>query len=348
MSLTNGELLARLDSALKTITVADLGQSVLVPQQFDRFVRAAQAKTSILETARFIRMESQITQIDRVGFGGRILRSGGAVSEGAQAHRVLTEAEHVDPTFATNTLVARELQAITSVRDTALRRNIERADFEGTLVDLFGEAAGRDVEEYALLADTSITHANDDLLSITDGWIRKSVNSVFGKALTGPPAVSADFDPAAANWPENMFQAMLVALPKQYLANRTEWRYYVDFDVEDAYRNLLRSRGTALGDETQTENRPLKYKGIPVVFAPVSTRSRAVNPASHFPGRVAMLSHPDNLVWGVFHEVTIEPKREPEGRLTKFVLTLEADAHFEDENANVVAFPDMARTEYWG
>lgn len=345
MSLTNAEILARLDSALKTITVDDLGQSVLAPQQFDRFIRSAQHRTSILDTARFIRMDSHITHIDRVGFAGRILRSGGAVSAGVQTHRVLTEAEYADPVEATNVLVARELQATCAIRDTALRRNIERADFEGTLVDLFGEAAGRDLEEYSFLADTSITHANDDMLSLTDGWVRKGVNNVFGKSVAGSPA---DFSPADAAWPENMFQAMLAALPKQYLANRTEWRYYVDFDVEDAYRNLLKSRNTPLGDETQIDARPLRYKGIPVVYSPVAGRARAANIGNHFPGRVATLSHPDNLVWGVFHEVTIEPKREPEGRLTKFVLTIEADAHFEDPNANVVAFPDLARTEYWG
>jgi hypothetical protein len=293
-------------------------------------------------------MDSQTTHVDRVGFVGRILKSGGAVVSGVQGDRVLTEAEYAKPQFDTNIMVARELQAVCAIKDTALRRNIERAGFEGTLVDLFGEAAGRDMEEYALLADTAISHANDDVLSLTDGWIRRSVNLVFGKALTGPPAVPADFNPAAADWPENMFQAMLMALPKQYLQNRSEWRFYVDFDVEDAYRNLLKARGTQLGDVAQTEAQDLRYKGLPVVYAPLIGRARGVNLTNRFPGRVAMLSHPDNLAWGIFHEVTVEPERHAKGRLTEFVLTLEADSHFEDENANVAAFIDLARTEYWG
>jgi hypothetical protein len=348
MTLSNAEILARLDNALKTITVTDFGKSVLVPEQFDRFVRAMQHRTSIINEARFIRMDSQTTHVDRVGFVGRILKSGGAVVAGVQQDRVLAEAEYAKPQFDTNIMVARELQAVCAIKDTALRRNIERAGFENTLVDLFGEAAGRDMEEYAMLADTGITHANDDVLSLTDGWVRLSVNRVFGQPTAGPPPVPRDFDPAATDWPENMFQAMLMALPKQYLQNRAEWRYYVDFDVEDAYRNLLRKRGTELGDAAQIEARDLRFKGIPVTYAPLIGRARGVNVTNRFPGRVAMLSHPDNLAWGIFHEVTVEPERHAKGRMTEFVLTLEADSHFEDENANVVAFIDLARGEYWG
>lgn len=340
--MNNAEILAKLDSALKTITVPDLGKSVLVAEQFDRFIQSMQARTTILNEARFIRMGSHTTHVDRVGFVGRVLRSGGAVTAGVQGDRVLAEAEFAKPQFDTNILVARELQAVCSIKDTALRRNIERVGFENTLVGLFGEAAGRDMEEYALLADTAIAHTEDDVLSLTNGWVRLSKNRVFGGG-----GAAADFDPAHADYPENMFQAMLVALPKQFLQNRSDWRFYVNFEVEDAYRNLLKKRGTALGDQAQTTDQPVRYKGIPVVYAPLVSRSRAKDVLKRLPGRVAMLSHPDNLAWGVFHEVTVEPERHAKGRLTEFVLTVEADSHFEDENANVAAFIDLARADYW-
>lgn len=328
---TTAELLSKLDSAFKTITVGDLNEGILQPAKFDRFIRAMQHRTVIINDARFIRMESQQHDIDRVGFVGRILKSGTGTDGN---HRTITDTnEHAKPQFLTNKLQAKELQAITGIRDKALRRNIERGNFENTLVDLFGEAAGRDMEEWFILGDTDISWENDDVLSLIDGWAKRAANKVYGDGG------SKDFNPAGDTYPEDMFEAMLSAIPKQFLQNRAEWRFYVDWDAENKYRNLLKKRETALGDTAQTTAGQLVYKGIPVIYVPMLERSAAVG--SNGAGSVAMLQHPDNMVWGVFHEVTIERDRIPKDRRTDFVLTLEGDADYEDENAAVVAFADQ-------
>ena len=345
MSMTNDEMLAKLDSAVKNIIdESTLDKSILVAQQFDRFVRAMQKRSVILPEARFVEMDSHRMNIDRVGFVGRILKSGGAVTDGDQAHRELESGDFAKPQFDTNELVAREVQAVASIRDRALRRNIEREDFENTLVDMIGEAAGRDLEEYAILADLDIDHGDDDVLSLTNGWAKNAANKVYGEEST-EDADDADFDKDADDWPENVLQAMLDALPKEFLQDRSEWRFYVPFEVEDAYRNLLKARGTQLGDMAQTEDGNFMYKGIPVVYAPLIERAKDYDADKNFPGRICMLQHPDNMVWGVFHEVTMEPERYAKGRRTDFVLTVEADAHYEDENAAVVAFLDKPKPE---
>ena len=335
MAYTNDQLLAKLDQAYKEVTVADLDQTVLAPDKFDQYIQAMQHRTVILPEARFMTMESQITDIDRVGFVGRIL------TEGVDAAQAVVGAEaSVNPAFNTNRLTAKELRALTGIRDRALRRNIERGGFENTLVNLFGEAAGRDFEEWALLANEDANArqggpfpAGDVLLTLTDGWIEKAANKVFGVAGADP----AEFDP---NDVEEILDAMLVALPKQFLQNRSEWRYYVPWELENAYRNVLRARGTALGDSAQTQAQPLYYKGIPVRYCPMMERSQAPVDGA---GRVAMLTHPDNTVWGIFHEVYIEREREAKLRRTDFVLTFEGDCHYEDENAAVSAYLDIAR-----
>ncbi len=326
MTYSNEEILARLDGAFKSITVESLGDSVLAPEKFNQFIRAMQARTVILPEARFIEMESHVTEIDRVGFTGRVL----AVGNTEDGQKVLKENEFSKPIFATNKLVAKEMQAITAIRDRALRRNIERGGFENTLVDLFGEAAGRDLEEWAIFASEK---SNDALLSLTDGWVEKSANKVYGGGT------DKDFDPSADDFPENVLKALLDALPKEFLVNRAEWRFYVPYEIEDGYRDLLKMRGTALGDRAQTEGGGLMYKGIPVVYCPMLER------ASEATGRVAMLQHPDNMAWGVFHEVTIEREREAKARRTDFVLTIEADCHYEDENGAVVALIDQTEPE---
>jgi len=333
MTRTNQELLAKLDAAFKTITVTDLDESILAPEKFDQFVRVMQLNTRILPEARFIEMDSQQVDIDRIGFVGRIMVAGEWRDNGeaTRDHKVLDTAEYAKPQFHTNKLLAKELQSVVGLRDKALRRNIERGGFENTLIDLFGEASGRDLEEWALLADTEIVIAPGDIMELSDNWIKLAENKIYGGA-------GGQFDPEAADFPENMFQAMINALPKQYLQDRTAWRFYVDFETEDSYRNLLKARGTMLGDMAQTEDGDFAYKGIPVVYVPLLERAK---PEPDGPGRVALFSHPDNMAWGIFHEVTIERERQAVARRTDFVLTVEADAHYEDENAAVAAYLDQ-------
>lgn len=337
---SNKELIAKLYAAYKNIVDTDaLGQSVLQPEKFEQFVRTMQLKTVILDEARFIEMDSDVVDIDRVGFVGRIIHSGTKWNPvtGKWEHRELATTEFSEPTFATNKLTAHEVQAVASLRDRALRRNIEKGNFESTLVDLFGEAAGRDMEEYASLADTDIPYLTDDILSLTNGWIKQAGSKVYGAGI------SKDFDPAAADYPENMFQAMLEALPKQYLQNESEWRFYVDWDVRDAYINILRKRATDLGDRVQTQAGGLvpPYKGIDVKYVPIFNRSKDIEDGGA--GKVALLGHPNNLAWGIFYEVTVEPDRIPKDRRTDFVLTFEGDAGYEDENGAVAAFIEQEK-----
>jgi len=326
--MSNADLLARLDSAFKAITIGDLDEGILQPAKFDRFVQAMQHRTMILGDARFIAMESHQVDIDRVGFVGRILKAG---LDGDGGSRDLSEGEHVKPSFWTNKLNAKELQAITGIKDAALRRNIERGNFEDTLIDLFGEAAGRDMEEWFVLGNTDIDWAEDAVLSLIDGWAKRAANKIYGVGA------SQDFDPNGDNWPENMFEAMLTAVPKQYLQNRAEWRIYVDWATENAYRNLLKARSTELGDRGWTQGQAIPYKGLAIQYVPMMERSKAVG-TDGGAGRIAMLQHPDNMAWGIFQEVTIERDRIPKSRRTDFVLTLEGDADYEDENAAVTAF----------
>lgn len=330
MGKTTAELLSILDRTFKSITVGNFGQSLLATQKFPEFVRAMQAKTSILPEARFLPMDSHKVDIDRIAFIGRIMTSGKNVNNTTY---IPTEAQFAHPVTFTNQLIAKELLAVTGIQDDALRRNIERGNFEGTLVDLLGEAGGRDMEEWASLADADISTSDDLFLSLTDGWAKLAANKVYG-------GLAGDFDPTADTFPENMFDALLLGLPKQYLEDRASWRFFVTYDVEDGYRDILRSRNTILGDIAQTTGGELTYKGIPIRLAPVLERSKDTGDGGA--GKVAMLQHPDNMVWGIFHEVSIEPEREAKARRTDFVLNMEGDANYEDENAAVVAFIEQA------
>jgi len=311
-------ILKQINGAVKDITTpTTMGDALLNPEQFDRFVREMQDEAIILNEARYHEMDAQKSNIDRIAFMDRVLEAGGSEKE-------LAEDDYASPNTKQNQLIAHELLAVVALEDTTVRRNIERDSLEDTIVTLLGEAAGRDMEEYSIFAsedfDSDLYNDGEgwSAIDMTDAWVKTAANKLWEGA----------FDDTADGWPEDLFQEMLESLPKKYLQNRGDWRFYVPWELEDAYRDLLKDRGTQLGDETQAQYPPIAYKGIPVVYAPMLER---------YDARTTMLQNPDNMVWGVFHDVTLETEREAKKRRTDFVLNFEGDAKYEDENAAVVA-----------
>ena len=313
--MDNNQILQEIDKAMKGITTPDtLGDAGLLnPEQFDQFVRTVQEDTLILGEARYQEMNAQKQEIERIAFLDRVLEAGGHSTN-------LSEDDFAEVNTTKNTLIANELMAIVGLKDHTVRRNIERGNLQNTIIDLLGEAAGRDMEEYSIFADEDLntTTYGWSAINLTNGWVKEASNKLY----------DGSFDDTADSYPENLFEDMLEALPKKYLQNRNDWRFYVTWEVENAYRNLLKNRGTALGDGAQTGNPDLYYKGIRVVYVPMLER---------YDDNVAMLQNPNNMVWGIFHEVTLETEREAKKRRTDFVLTFEGDAKYEDENACVVA-----------
>jgi HK97 family phage major capsid protein len=304
MPTTNVDLLEKVQGALKSIMTSDLGSSVLAREKRQNFVRTVSGSTRILDNARRIDMNSHTHDIDRVGFASRILRS---ATEGAD------DGTESKTDFNTNSLESVETMAVAGLTDSTLEDNIEEEGFEDTLIELIGDRTGIDLEELFLQGDKT---SGDPFLSLTDGWLKKSANLVDGGATT------PDYDPADV---EDMFDAMIGAVPKKYLRNRTEWTFYVHWDIEDAYRNVLRSRGTGLGDSAQTTATELAYKGI------------TVQDSSNMPAGRALLVPDSNLVYGIYRDVRIEPDRQAKKRKTDFVTSLRVDCHYEDENASVSA-----------
>jgi hypothetical protein len=324
---TANTLLQKLDSAFKGIVdTGSLGDSVLQPEKYDRFIRQMQEKTKILDKARFIEMEAHQAEIDRIAFTGRVLHAGQR-SDGTQVND--DPNKRTRPEFFVNKLEAKELHASTGIKDRALRRNIEKGNFEQTLIELFGQAAGRDMEEWAVFSDTELSFAEHDMFALTDGWVKKAENHVN----------------AQGDEPSEVFDKLISGLPKKYLQDETEWVIYTDWELMHAYRKEVAKRETAGGDAMLLENKPLYYNGFLIEYSPMLSRHREYAEGDATSGAVAMLQHPDNMVWGVFHEVTIEPERDAGNRQTDFHLTFEGDVHYEDENAAVIAFVDRAEEE---
>lgn len=306
-------------------------KAILNPEQAGRFLRTVTEQQSILKEASVFTMKSHTKNLDRIELDGRVLTSG--YDESGKT-RALTDDEKVKISNFQNQLVAKKLKTQAVIEDDELEDNLEGKAFANTLIDVTGEKISYDQEVWAVWADpTQITYAEDKLLNTTGGWLQKAGNKIYGKAGTH----DADFDPAD---PEALFKAMIKALPKKYLRNRSMMRFYVPFEIEDAYRDIIADRGTNLGDSTTQGYNQLAYRNIPIVN-PDSLNDTAAQ--TLWGTRAAMLQDPTNLQMGIWRQISMEPDRNAQLEQTDYVVTMRGDVHYINQYAGVAAFLDAAK-----
>lgn len=313
------------DLVTKSIQVSTLDDSVLQPQYFNKFVQEATRERTILNDARRIVMSAQVMNIDRVGFAGRIME---VATED-------TAPTGTNPAFKQEQLTASEYIAMVGINDRSLRRNIEREGFTNTLISMATNQFGVDWETLAVFGDkTKYASTNSDsLLASKDGWVAKCKNKLYG---TG---TGKDYDAANADITD-ILDAMIAKFPQEYL-QRGNLRFYLNSAKFNEYIDIEGLRPTAVGDTAISQYIANNYKGIPVVEAPVLNDSKAT--ASDNFGSTAMLMNPNNMVYGIFENITMEAERQPKLRKTDYIFTTEIDQGFENPNVGVVALDDLEK-----
>lgn len=264
------------------------GKGTLPPESFREFVRAMTSDCPILNIVRQIQSDSKIFALDSLQFSSKILFP--RVHSG-------TPATPSAPTPSRNNLEMASWYADVAIEDTYMLYNIEQERFAESLQAYIAAKCGEDLEDYLINSDKSGSAPYNNC----DGWLKQTETEV-----TVPVS--------GLNYPENWLEALLLAVPSQYLSRRDRWFFATSFDIENSYRNLLRTRGTALGDEVQIGNKPIAYKGIQIIVSPA------------MPQNVIALWHMDNLVYGVKREITIEIERQATKFETHFVAGLDAGA----------------------
>ena len=116
-------------------------KALLNDEQFAQFMKAATINQTILADASFRRMNAMNQVVSSTKVTGRVLQNG-YDSSGA------TEDQLTPATigFGKAELNATKLKALTSLLDDDKEDNIEREQFEQTLLTMMGEAIGVDLE----------------------------------------------------------------------------------------------------------------------------------------------------------------------------------------------------------
>ena len=176
----------------------------------------------------------------------------------------------------------------------------------------------------------------DPLFSCIDGWLKSATTTLKSDlANDGSDDNDGDFD-LATGGVTGMFDAMLYAMPAAYRqANlMKDLVFYVPFEVQEAYRSFLIDRETGLGDSSLLNADQLQYKGIPVKYAPVldAADGRTVH------GNVAsILTVPEFLWYGVYKDISVEPKRIVEEENTEYYYRFRGDATVQFADSVIVA-----------
>lgn len=310
--MRNKELIKKADLAIGDLASGGL----LNPEQSNTFLRRLIEQPTILREARIIPMTANEKVIDKIGFDSRVLRV-------ATSSTALGVADRSTPDLSKITLTNKEFIAEVRIPYDVIEDNIEQGGIGGapsgdnvsearggikdTIMSLLAERAAADLEELALQGDTG---SGDTYLASMDGWLKlANVNIVDG---------------LAASIDKSLFKKGKKAMPDKYLRNLGAMRHWVSVDNETEYRDTLSDRQTGLGDGLITGRNDVFAYGTPV------------KPVSFMPEAKGLFTWPNNLLWGIQRQVTIEAAKDITARIYIIVLTLRCVFQLEEADAVVL------------
>ena len=300
MSQEVQDLLKRADLAIANLTT-DGGY--LNAEQSDRFLRTVEEQPTLINLVRSVRMNSPQMEINKVGFGARIMRA-------AVENTALSQNQRSKPDFSTIELSTKEVIAEVRIPYGVLEDNIERGNFEQTLLTLIGERAALDFEELLIQGDVTLS-GSDPYLGLHNGILKRTVSNIVD--CDGPPKLLIR---SAA------FNAMLKSLAPKYRRNKNSLKFFTTHDIDQDYREIIAGRQTALGDAViQGVNGNMRVHGVEIV------------PCSLMPDETVFLGNPQNVIWGVQRQIRVESERLISERQLKVVLTARVAIEMEDEEA---------------
>jgi Phage capsid family len=302
----NREIIQKADLALSDLATAGR----LNEEQTNRFIRKLIDTPTILQACRTVTMNAPTRQINKIGFGSRILRP--AVSSTA-----LSAGNRVKPDLEQLKVNTSEVIAEINIPYDVIEDNIERGNVGGqmqqgagglhqTIVDLIAERAALDLEELGLKGDTA---SGDAYLALTDGWLKRSATNVVN---AGGATLSKD-----------VLKAAVKAMPDKYLRNRAALQHFVSVDNETELRDTYANRATALGDAMLQGTTPLYMHGS------------QVRGAAMMPGTDTLFTDPLNLIFGIWRNIQIEYDKDIRSRVFIIVLTTRVGFQIEEVEATV-------------
>lgn len=286
------------------------GQAPLSVEQVTQFIVLLSAGQVILPRVRKVTSSAAKWQESIVDFNTRVARPG---VEGTR----LATGDRKKPTTGIVEINTHLVRAEIPVTDEVLEDNVAGPAFLSSLEQLIADRFGYDLED--LFTNGTESEGADTLLAMFDGWVRQVKDA--GAAIDAT-AYGQDY--------QEIFRALLETVDVRFLrALQTNGAFYIPKSAEIKYRDILASRGTALGDLALTTQNTLAYQGIALIGAPVLN---GVSTSS------ILLATDTNLYAGFHRNMRFETYRDGREGITSFLVTARVDAQ--------VAVPEAAAVAY--
>lgn len=294
------------------LTLADLSSDggLLNPEQSNTFIRTLIETPTLLQSVRTVAMNSPEMKINKIGFGSRIMRP-------AVSGSPLSSGDRVKPDLSQVVLNTKEIMATVYLPYDVLEDNIEGGNIavplqgqpggiHNTIVTLLAQRAALDIEAQGLLGDTA---SGDAYLAMQDGWLKLLTANVVDNGLAG--------------FSKDTVKAGIRTMPPKYLSNRASLINFVSVNNETELRDQYGTRQTAMGDANVQGNLPLYVFGSKVTGV------------AQMPEQSGIYTNPQNLIFGVQRQITLEYDKDIESRVFIVVLTCRVDYQIEETNAAV-------------
>lgn len=312
---SNQTLMQKADMAISDLATA----GALNAEQSAAFVRKLIQQPTLLRNARTVVMGAASREINKIGFADRILMPASSNTP-LDADTSATN-RRSKPTTEKITLNTKEVIAEIRLPYDVIEDNIERGSLgiaggnsmpnaasgglKDTIMQLIAERAALDLEELALLGDTG---SGDAYLALLDGYLAQATTTV---------------DAGAAALSKDVFKNVVKTMPDQYLRNRAALKHYVSVDNETEYRSTLAERETNLGDSLISGTAPVYAYGSPV------------EAVSLMPSANGLFTNPQNLIFGMQRNISVEVDKDISRRVFIIVLTARVDFKVEEPDAIV-------------
>lgn len=304
--MQNQALVKKADLAL-----ADLSANggLLSTEQTDTFIQTLMDSPTVINAARVVTMNSPQKKINKIGFGSRILRAAVSATN-------LPDVDRAKPDLGNVMLNSKEVIAEIHIPYDVFEDNIEGGNInaamgqsagglQDTIMTLVGQRVALDLEELALLGDTS---SGDSYLALCDGFLKRaSVRVLNAQGAT----ISKD-----------IFKAAVKTMPDKYLRVRSDNQFFVSVDNETEYRDTIANRVTGLGDSALVSANSLSVFGSSVNAAPLMPNTKGI------------YTNPKNLIFGIQRKVNIEYDKDIRAR--KFIVVVTARVDFQIEETDAI------------
>jgi hypothetical protein len=299
--LTNEEIIkAPGDEIMVTGDLSTAG--LLNPEQFKTFISLMVDQPTLLNDISIQTMKSHTTKLESLEYTGRVAFK---ATEG-----IAPTTDQVSKLAASKVeLKANEIQAQTEVSFSFDEDNLAGVSVSDWIMQKLAARFALDVQELAVMADP--LSGDDYLTTLTDGGLLKQAHTNTIDYSSSPKAVSDD-----------VFNAALMAMPTRYRNDIAGLRILCHPNTEVAYNKWVSDRNNpgTVGDVRLIDGvQTTSYAGIKLF------------PVVAMPEDKIVLTHRNNIVLGIYRDITTYKLVWAPARMTYYGLTMRVDVKYREE-----------------